>query len=433
MWVIPARTIYNGPGPLSERVGALMLQWRHHDFDSFSQNGSTMIARRALSVFTLVLVSLSTFAAPRATEAEPPAATVLCYHIVEAPAAPRMHIDRETFRQHLQYLEMTGYNVVPLRHVYEFVTGKRASLPKNAVVITIDDGWRSTYTEAFPELQKRKFPFTVFIYPNIIGKTSNALTWDQIREMSNAGVDIQSHALSHPFLTKRKHRSMSDEQYEKWLQRELAESKRILEKEAGKKVQFIAYPYGDYDDRVATAAGKAGYTAALTCDFGRVKKGSDPLKMKRFVIDDRMDFAAFRKYLGATPMQVADVTPKPGDVDAGIRTISAKIPGFKDLDPRSVGMALLSLGTTLPYSYDARSGEVTLRLKNAIADVKSKYHRAVVWATDKTGKRVEATWVFKLPDPNAPKPAAPAPAPAKAVVAAAAVVPGAPAGGSPKR
>lgn len=404
-----------------------------------------MVARRALSVSILFLVTFSIIAAPRANDAELPTATVLCYHIVEAPAAPRMHIDRETFRQQLRYLEMTGYNVVPLRHVYEFVTGKRASLPKNAVVITIDDGWRSTYTEAFPELQKRRFPFTVFIYPNIIGQTANALTWEQIREMADAGVDVQSHALSHPFLTKRRHRSMSDEQYANWLRRELAESKRILEKHSGKKVQFLAYPYGDYDDHVAAAAEKAGYSAALTCDFGRVKKGSDPLKMKRFVIDDKMDFAAFRKYLGANPMQLAEMTPKPGEVDAGIRTISAKIPGFKDLDPKSVGMALLSLGSTVPYSYDARSGEVTLRLKNAIADLKSKYHRAVVWATDiKTGKRVEATWVFKLPDPDppAPKPAVaqappmPKVAPAKAVVAAAAaVVPGveAPDGGSPKR
>ncbi|HEY0158752.1 MAG TPA: polysaccharide deacetylase family protein [Thermoanaerobaculia bacterium] len=394
-----------------------------------------MIARRALPVSILLLVSIVATAAPRRVAEEPPTATVLCYHIVEAPAAPRMHIDRETFRQQLRYLEMTGYNVVPLRHVYEFVTGKRASLPKNAVVITIDDGWRSTYTEAFPELQKRKFPFTVFIYPNIIGKTSNALTWEQIREMSNAGVDIQSHALTHPFLTKRRHRSMSDEQYAAWLHKELAESKRILEKEAGKKVQFLAYPYGDYDDRVAAAAGKAGYTAALTCDFGPVKKGSDPLRMKRFVIDDKMDFAAFRKYLGTQPMQIAEVTPKPGAVDARARTISAKIPNFQSLDPKSVGMALLSLGSTVPYSYDARSGEVTLKLQDAIATLKSKYHRAVVWATDlKTGKRVEASWVFRLPDPNAPKPPTPPPAPAGVV--AASMVPGAPAGpagGSPKR
>ncbi|HYH10187.1 MAG TPA: polysaccharide deacetylase family protein [Thermoanaerobaculia bacterium] len=399
-------------------------------------NGSTMTARRALSASILLfLTSVAAFAAPkRAAEDTTPTATVLCYHIVEAPAAPRMHIDRETFRQHLRYLEMTGYNVVPLRHVYEFVTGKRASLPKNAVVITFDDGWRSTYTEVFPELQKRKFPFTVFIYPNIIGKTANALTWDQIREMSAAGVDIQSHALTHPYLTKRKHRSLSDDQYAVWLRKELAESKRILEKEGGKKVQFLAYPYGDYDDTVAAEAKKAGYTAALTCDFGRVKKGSDPLKMRRFVIDDRMDFADFRKYLGATPLQLEQMTPKPGRIEnPGITEVSAKIPKFQNLDPKSVGMALLSLGSAVPYSYDARSGEITIALRETVANLKSKVHRAIVWGTDvTTGKRVEATWVFRMDDPRAPKAPVP-PATPTPVVAASAVPALQVGGGSPKR
>jgi peptidoglycan/xylan/chitin deacetylase (PgdA/CDA1 family) len=398
-----------------------------------------MTARRAITASILLLISVAAFAGPkRIVVDDHPTATVLCYHIVEAPAAPRMHIDRETFRQQLRYLEMTGYNVVPLRHVYEYVTGTRTSLPKNAVVITLDDGWRSTYTEAFPELQKRKFPFTVFIYPNIIGQTSNALSWAQIREMAKAGVDIQSHALSHPYLTRRKHRSMSDDAYATWLRRELAESRRILEKQSGKKVQFLAYPYGDYDTHVSAAATKAGYLAALTCDFGRVRKGSDPLRMRRFVIDDKMDFAAFRKYLGATPMQLAEMTPKPGiGIDPGITTISAKIPRYQSLDPKSVGMALLSLGATTPYSYDARSGEITLTLHDAISTLKTKYHRAVVWATDReTGKRVEATWVFRLPDPNKPadsEKALPTVTPARVIASTVATTPSVHTGGSPKR
>ena len=255
--------------------------------------------------------------------------------------------------------------------------------------------------------------------------------------MADAGVDIQSHSLTHPFLTKRRHRSLTDAKYGEWLQRELAQSRRILEKETGRKVQFLAYPYGDYDDRVAVASAKAGYKAALTCDFGRVRKGSDPLRMKRFVIDDRMDFAAFRKYLGATPMQLAEVTPKPGVVDPAVTTVSARIPNFQNLDPHSVGMALLSLGATLPYSYDAKNGAISLAVRDGIAALKSRYHRAVVWGTDtKTGKRVEATWVFRLPDP--PKPPAPAPqptaSPARIVAAAAVTVPPVNgAGGSPKR
>lgn len=359
-----------------------------------------MTARRATTAFIILLASISVSAAPPVVD-DGPTATVLCYHIVEAPSAPRMKIDRETFRQHLRYLEMTGYNVIPLKHLYEFVAGKRASIPKNAVVITIDDGWRSTYTEAWPELKKRNFPFTVFVYPNIIGKTSNALTWAQIKEMSDDGVDIQSHALTHPFLTKRRHRSMSDEKYGTWLRRELIESQRILEDRTGKEVEFLAYPYGDYDDRVADAAAKAGYTAALTCDFGAVKKGSNPLKMKRFVIDDQMDFAAFRRYLGARPMQLTEMTPKPGMPAAPqMTTVTARIPKIDSIDPRSVGMALLSLGRTVPYAYDARTGEITLQLEQELGDLKTKTHRAIVWARDRTtGKRVEATWVFRLPQP----------------------------------
>jgi peptidoglycan/xylan/chitin deacetylase (PgdA/CDA1 family) len=364
-----------------------------------------MTARRALSATILILLAS---AAPAAQQREKtddrPAATVLCYHIVEAPAAPRMHITRNVFRQHLRFLEMTGYNVIPLRQLYEYITGQRASIPRNAVVITIDDGWRSTYTEAFPELQKRKFPFTVFIYPKIIGQTSNALSWAQIREMADAGVDIQSHSLSHPYLTRRRHVSLDEDSYVRWVQRELAESKRLLEKETGKKVQFLAYPYGDYDTRLAKYVTGAGYKAALTCDFGRVKPGSDPLRMRRFVIDDRMDFAAFRRYLGATPMQLAEVTPNPGQaIDPGVTVISAKIPDFKSLDPKSVGMALLSAGSPLPYAYDSRSGSISLVLSDAISSIKAHYHRAIVWGIDtKTGKRVEASWVLRLPEPAKP-------------------------------
>jgi len=369
-----------------------------------------MFARGAL-LSTILLVSVAAFAAA-APSGEParPAATVLCYHIVEAPAALRMHIGRDTFRQHIRYLEMTGYKVIPLHDLYEYVTGTRDALPENAVVITFDDGWRSTYTEAFPELQKRGFPFTIFIYPNIIGKTANALTWKMIREMATAGVDVQSHSLSHAYMTKRHHASMDDDAYAAWLQTELVESKRILEKESGKKVEFFAYPYGDYDANVASAAAKAGYSAALTCNFGRVKRGSDLMHLRRFVIDDTMDFASFRKHLGATPLRLADMTPKPGSpADPAAMIISAKIPGFQKIDPKSVGMALLSLGVVEPFSYDAQNGEVMLALNEAVSSLKSKVNRAIVWATDlKTGKRVEATWSFrtagsqKPPDPTLP-------------------------------
>lgn len=359
-----------------------------------------MTARALLASFFILLFSTAATADVRPPQADTPWATVLCYHIVESPQDPRMEISRDAFRQQMRYLAMTGYNVIPLRHLYEYVSGKRTSIPKNAVVITIDDGWRSTYTEVFPEMQKRKFPFTVFIYPKIIGQTSIAMSWKQVKEMSDAGVDIQSHTYSHAWLTRRRHGAIDDKAYADWLQRELVDSKKILEKETGRDVSFLAYPYGDFDSNVAANAAKAGYLGALTCEAGPVRRGSDPLKMRRLAIEKSMDFAMFRRLMGAGSMPVDPVTPAPGQVlDPGIGVITAKLPKFKTLDPKSIGIALLGIGST-PFSYDPRDGSITVTIRDAMNSLKGKYQRALIWATDsKSGKRVEASLVFKLPEP----------------------------------
>jgi peptidoglycan/xylan/chitin deacetylase (PgdA/CDA1 family) len=364
----------------------------------------TARALQAIIFSSLLATSLGARPYSPAANDDAPAGTVLCYHIVESPQDPRMEIGRDAFRQQMRYLSMTGYNVIPLRQLYDYVTGKRASIPRNAVVITIDDGWRSTYTEVFPEMQKLGFPFTVFIYPRIIGQTSHALTWKQVKQMADAGVDIESHSFSHPFLTKRRHATLDERDCYQWLDHELEGSKKAIERETGHTVSFLAYPYGDYDHYLVAACARAGYAAALTCDYGRVRKASDPLRMKRFVIDKRMDFAAFRRYLGAGSMRVQDVTPMPNHVFEPEQpiVISAKIPNHETLDPKSIGMALITPGKTNPFSYDAQSGSITMVLSVAIESLKGKSLRALVWATDKAGKRLEASWVFKVPEPQLP-------------------------------
>lgn len=386
---------------------------------------------RALLI-TSVIATIAFSNTMSASPAEEPTAYILCYHIVESPQDDRMEVSRDVFRQHMRYLAMTGYNVIPLRHLYEYVTGKRASIPKNAVVVTVDDGWRSTYTEIFPEMQRRNFPFTVFVYPKIIGQTAYALSWKQVREMSDAGVDIQSHSLSHPFLAQ-KRATLNERDYASWLNQELSESKRILEKETGRKVQFLAYPYGDYNERVTAASARAGYSAAVTCEFGKVRRGSDPLRMKRIVIDKRMDFTEFRQYLGAAPLKIAEKTPVADVVEpAQPLVISARIPNPADIDPKTVGMALLTPGRATPFSYDAKSGSIQMVVRDTISSLQGKWLRALIWATDlKTGKRVEATWTFRIPEPEPPPEPITDPAAAAAGAAVAGAPIAAPAAGAP--
>jgi hypothetical protein len=145
-----------------------------------------------------------------------------------------------------------------------------------------------------------------------------------------------------------------------------------------------------------------------------VKRGSDPLRMKRMVVDKKMDFASFRRYLGAGSMRVEELLPVASQVFEPAQPIivSAKIPNHQTLDPKSIGMALISTSSSAPFSYDAKDGSITMVLRDALDNLRGKYQRALVWATDsKTGKRVEASWTFKVPEqllPQSPVPPTPA-------------------------
>ena len=342
---------------------------------------------RVSAVLTL-LIAL----APAALRAQdPPTAVVLTYHIVQSPNDTVFSMTREEFRRQMEFLRATGYTVISLADLNDYVTGKRESIPDQSVVITIDDGWKCTYTEIFPVMKEMGFPFTVFIYPKFIGKSAYALSWKEVSAMAAEGVDIQSHANSHPFLTKRTAAA---------LRAELVESRRAIEEHTGKPVRFIAYPYGDYNQRVMRATEAAGYDAGLTCNFGPVAKGSNPYEMKRVVIYQKTTFASFRKLLGSEELKLADVSPAPGgEFQLDEPVVAARIADFENLEPDSVNLAIVGLKRA-PYSYDPRDGSISLVLRDAEPGRK---YSAAVWGVDrKSGKRREAVWTFALPAASRP-------------------------------
>ncbi|HVR43921.1 MAG TPA: polysaccharide deacetylase family protein [Thermoanaerobaculia bacterium] len=348
------------------------------------------LRRTALLLILLVGATAGALAGEDETAqpGDPPTAVILTYHVVHSPTDSFYSMTREAFREQMNYLLSTGYTVIPLEHLVEYASGRRESIPQQSVVITVDDGWKCTYTEIYPLMTELGFPFTVFIYPDFIGKSYYALQWPQIREMADAGVDIQSHTTTHPFLTK---------QDDAALEKELAGSRALLEKKVGKPIRYVAYPYGDYDGRVAEATQAAGYDAGLTCNFGEVRAGSDPFRMNRVVIYKETSFASFRKLLGASELELADAMPAPsGTLDPHRPVIAARIAGFEGLDPESVQLALLGIGR-LPYSYDPRDGSISLVLREPLEE---GTYSAAVWGTDReTGERRDAVWSFRLPEP----------------------------------
>ena len=98
------------------------------------------------------------------------------------------------------------------------------------------------------------------------------LTWEQVLEMQAAGITFASHALSHRILC-----GLSDAQ----CRTELVTSQTILEERLGNPVRAIAYPNGDYDERVMREAKKAGYSMAFSTRGGFVQSSCNPLAIPR--------------------------------------------------------------------------------------------------------------------------------------------------------
>jgi peptidoglycan/xylan/chitin deacetylase (PgdA/CDA1 family) len=238
--------------------------------------------------------------------AAPPVATILCYHEVDPETAvhstrPRQSATGdvkaemrrytatpESFEAQLDYLRQNRYSVIPLADLVDYLEGRCDTLPPRAVVITVDDGWACAYTHIAPALRRRGLPFTLFVYPKIVGRGSHALSWQQVAEIARGGAEVESHSFTHSFLTK------TDPQF---LQHELEDSRLEIARRTGRPVRFLSYPYGDYNASVAADAARFGYRAAVTTERGPITRETAPMQLKRYLIHNDTTLEQFKTFL----------------------------------------------------------------------------------------------------------------------------------------
>jgi peptidoglycan/xylan/chitin deacetylase (PgdA/CDA1 family) len=193
---------------------------------------------------------------------------VLSYHAVSERWPAALSVTPRQLDWQLRLLVERGYRG------RTFAEAVRAGGDAKVVAVTFDDAYRSVLERAFPILSGLGLPGTVFVptdfagagapmsWPGIDQWVGSAhepelapLSWDELKTLADAGWEIGSHTSSHAYLTR-----LSDEE----LERELADSRRLIEQVLGRPCVTLAYPYGDHDDRVIRAAAAAGYEAACT-------------------------------------------------------------------------------------------------------------------------------------------------------------------------
>lgn len=337
-------------------------------------------------------------------------AVVLCYHRFEDKTGKEMVSTPAEFEAQMQALKDNDISVISMDDFLAWRRGEK-SIPKKSVVITLDDGWNTGYSVAWPILKKFNYPFTMFIYSDYVKGGPRAgggsITWDQLAEMRDAGVDIGSHTVSHTDLRAKK--GKTDEQYREWLKTEIAGSKQILEDKLGIKVKTIAYPYGNQNEIVREVVKEAGYEGGFTVYGQHMGHAGDATQLGRYAVDSKNPEVFTKKVLAfpgsaaaaggpvTTEIPASSVLTVPAEgevVTASEPEIKINLATFGNVDPKSVTMRISGVGP-VPAKYDPATKTLTYKL---VQKVYAKQVTVIVGATA-NGKKVETRWSFQMAPP----------------------------------
>ncbi len=324
---------------------------------------------------------------------------VLLYHRFEDRPAELVTLAND-FRAQMKALKDNGISVISMQDLLAWRKGEKA-IPSKSAVITIDDEWNSQYYVAWPILKEFGYPFTLFIYTQWVGTGGKAMTWAQLGEMRDAGVDIEAHTVSHHDLR----HAPRGQDYTTWLHNEVYGCKETLESKLGVKIIAFAFPYGFHNEVVRQTAKEAGYEMQFTV-YGRHMDINVPAdQIGRYAIDSlkgdifkaALDFGTSDgTQPGVETSQLASAAmlteplndqhitePKP--------TIKANLASMGDVDPKSVEMRISGFGL-VPAVYDPKTKLVTYVFTQKL--VPKMY--TVILTAKVNGKKVETRWDFTV-------------------------------------
>ena len=186
---------------------------------------------------------------------------VLTYHDIGPQTKGRLVLAAKAFTEQMRYLKANRYRVITLAEFHEFLQLKR-QLPRRAVVLTFDDGYRSFLTHAYPVLKELGFTATLFVYTDYVGTGRNALGWDDLARLTAEGFQVEGHTKSHGDL--RRQPGESEAEHARRLRAELESSQRLFQQRLGRPAKFLAYPFGAADEAVLAYTRESGFVAGLT-------------------------------------------------------------------------------------------------------------------------------------------------------------------------
>lgn len=361
---------------------------------------------------TSVLPTVQRFKKPLVAR-EKTRVAVLGYHNFSATKpVTEMLLRTSELRDQMEAIRKSPYSVISMQEFLEWRFGTRL-LPEECILITLDDGWKSVYTDAYPIFKAYGYPFHLFLYTDYLSGRGDSMNADMIKEMMQNGASIGSHSRSHPYPSDwNRHRARGEEAYLDFIDKEFGDSKVKLDKLFG-SVNTYCYPGGYNDQVMLSRLPGYGYVAAFTVIPGKVTSTEIPYQIHRYMIfgtdpsifNNAMDFTAIATgsalSTGAQPGTLPKNTPKPpftvtplpdSTVGCIIPPITAQLSSVPGINMSTVRMRVSGFGYVRPAINIA---ERTLQWTPPCRIYMPYISVHLTWETT-DGAKARAEWSFRV-------------------------------------
>ena len=223
----------------------------------------------------------------------PPIVVVLMYHSVsnwnwEFAVRP------EVFEDQINHLYDQGFSFISSKDLGAWLA-KVKELPPKSILVTFDDGYKDFVDNAWPILKKCDAQATLFIHANRssdpLGNQIPLLDWEDLKKLSQAGVELGDHSYSHPNL-KQMNRTEVENQIET--------SQAVFKEQVGFKPSIMAYPEGKFNQVLIECLKSYGYHLGFSIDRGLVYRNDDPFRLRRSGVTNKTTWLEFKARV--TPM-----------------------------------------------------------------------------------------------------------------------------------
>ena len=220
------------------------------------------------------------------------------YHRFEENKYPSTNIRMEVFKEHIEIIKKLDYDFSKPEF---FITNFDKPKKRKEILITIDDGFKSFYNNAWPFLRDNKIPFILFVSTEPVGK-KGYMSWDEIKEIERSKFTIIGHhSHTHEYLI-----DMDNSEFVK----DIEIANKIFERELGYVPQIFSYPFGEYSKYMKDYISE-NFEVAFGQHSGIIDINKDKFELPRFPINEKYgDLKRFKSLINYKPLEYKNLKPE---------------------------------------------------------------------------------------------------------------------------